>query len=325
VSQRTTRITLLVSSAGRRVELINCFRADAEMLGVNLRVLAADAAPELSPACKLADAAVRAPSCHHDEFLPFIEELVVREAVSLIVPTIDPELEVYAGGAARLLSLGAVVNISRPEVVAVARNKLRTATTLARHGVRVPRTASLVAALREQAAWQGGLIIKPVDGSSSIGVRRLDSITNLAEWPDAGRYVVQEFVRGQEYTVNMYCDGNGRLCCAVPHRRIAIRGGEVSKGKTERIDALAQMADQIVVALVGCRGAMCFQAIVDQAGAATLIEINARFGGGFPLAHAAGARFPRWLLEEVLGRASTAGDEWREALTMLRYDSSVFC
>ena len=56
-----------------------------------------------------------------------------------------------------------------------------------------------------------------------------------------------------------------------------------------------------------------------------VIEINARFGGGYPLSYAAGADFPAWLLEDVLGLSSSANaDGWRDGVVMLRYDDAVF-
>jgi carbamoyl-phosphate synthase large subunit len=55
-----------------------------------------------------------------------------------------------------------------------------------------------------------------------------------------------------------------------------------------------------------------------------LFEINARFGGGFPLAHNAGAYFTRWLLEEAAGHSSDANNNWRSGVRMLRYDAAVF-
>ena len=56
-----------------------------------------------------------------------------------------------------------------------------------------------------------------------------------------------------------------------------------------------------------------------------VIEINPRFGGGYPLAWRAGARYSRWLIEETLGLESTAqADDWRDGLVMLRYDDAVF-
>jgi len=325
VAPDMSQITILISSAGRRVELMKCFRSDAETLGVRLRIVALDAEPELSAACHFADASYRPPACLHSEFLPFVEDVVRRESVSLIVPTIDPELAAYSRNAERFTLLGATVNISAPGVVAVARDKLATAKVLGESGVAVPRTLPLEAALRNPEAWLGPVIVKPVDGSSSVGIQRLQDIREVeTKGLEAGRYVVQELLQGIEYTVNMFVDSSGCAACAVPHRRIAIRGGEVSKGRTERVAALRGIADRIAAVLDGSRGAICFQAIVDARGIPAVIEINARFGGGYPLAHAAGARFSQWLLEAVLGRPCSASDDWREGLTMLRYDASVF-
>jgi carbamoyl-phosphate synthase large subunit len=68
---------------------------------------------------------------------------------------------------------------------------------------------------------------------------------------------------------------------------------------------------------------LCFQAI-DTADGPKVFEINARFGGGFPLAHAAGAPFTRWLIAEAAGLSEAPHDEWQEGTTMLRYDEAVF-
>ena len=68
----------------------------------------------------------------------------------------------------------------------------------------------------------------------------------------------------------------------------------------------------------------CFQVIFDAARGPQIIEINARFGGGYPLADRAGGTFARWLLEECADLPSSAHNEWREGVTMLRYDAAVF-
>jgi carbamoyl-phosphate synthase large subunit len=71
-------------------------------------------------------------------------------------------------------------------------------------------------------------------------------------------------------------------------------------------------------------GALCFQAMVNASGEATVFELNARFGGGYPLADHAGAHFAKWLMEAVLGLPSSANNSWRDDVTMLRYDAAVF-
>ena len=69
---------------------------------------------------------------------------------------------------------------------------------------------------------------------------------------------------------------------------------------------------------------MCFQAIIDGDGRAAVFEINARFGGGYPLAHRAGATFARWLIEQRLDLPRTMGDDWEDNVVMLRFDDAVF-
>ena len=77
--------------------------------------------------------------------------------------------------------------------------------------------------------------------------------------------------------------------------RRELRGGEVSKGITVRRQDMTDAARAIATALPGAVGALCFQAFATQDGP-VVFEINARFGGGFPLAHQAGGRFTRWLM-----------------------------
>lgn len=110
----------------------------------------------------------------------------------------------------------------------------------------------------------------------------------------------------------------------MPHWRIETRAGEVSKGVTEDVAALRALAPKVIAALPGVRGALCFQAIMDPDKGPAVFEINARFGGGYPLAHRAGATFTQWLLEEALGLPVTAHDRWKAGVKMLRYDEAVF-
>ena len=54
------------------------------------------------------------------------------------------------------------------------------------------------------------------------------------------------------------------------------------------------------------------------------IEINPRFGGGYPLSYYAGANFPRMLIQEyILEKAVDFLDDWEDNLLILRHDSKV--
>jgi carbamoyl-phosphate synthase large subunit len=316
-------LTVLFTSAGRRNQLLKCFRDDAARLGVRLRILAADVEPELSPACHQADARFKVPRCTSAEYVPALMELCRRENVHLLVPTIDTELTALSLERETLLAAGVHALISSSRVVALANDKLVTAERFAAHGVPTPATVTLAEYRREPGRLRWPVIAKPNSGSASIGIVRPSKPTDLAEL-DAENYVVQELWQGNEYTVNVYFDLEGHLRCAVPHRRIEVRSGEVSKGRTERMTMLAGAASKLPGMLPGARGPLCFQAVVTESGDYAVFEINARFGGGYPLAHRAGARMSQWILEELTGRPCSAHDEWRAGTTMLRYDDAVF-
>jgi carbamoyl-phosphate synthase large subunit len=168
-------------------------------------------------------------------------------------------------------------------------------------------------------------MIKPRAGSSSVGIRVVSAPERLAELGASPDYLAQELLQGEEYTVNLFFDATGRLRCAIPHLRCEVRAGEVAKGITRRHPELEAIARALGETLPGARGALCFQAIVDAAGRAVVFELNARFGGGYPLAHRAGACFAQWLLEETTGRPSSAHNHWHDGVLMLRHDHAIFC
>jgi carbamoyl-phosphate synthase large subunit len=317
-------LTLLLTSSGRRVELLRCFVADAENLGIRLRTVATDMAPHLSAACAVADRSISAPRCTDPGYPLFLMDLCARERVDLLVPTIDLELATLASMREKLVKTGVHTAVSSPDVVALARDKLRTARDLLAAGIETPRTMAFEVS-RGLSGLPYPFILKPRSGSSSKGVQVVRGPNDLTLAHEAGEWIVQEFLDGQEYTVNMYFDTHGVLKCAVPHRRIETRAGEVSKAETVRLPILEEMGWKLGEFLNGARGSLCFQAIVSSDdGTPSLFEINARFGGGYPIAHRAGAPFTRWLLEEVAGLAPTTNNAWRGGVRMLRFDAAVF-
>lgn len=320
-----SKLTVLISSAGRRVELINCFRQSARELGCELKVIATDARPEWTSACQHADKSFAVPRCDDPAFLARTLEICKQENVSLVIPTIDPELLIFADARGEFAKCATTVSVSTPDVVALARNKLESNRFFSEIGLAAPRSALLRDVLRDESSWQFPLVTKPINGSSSIGLHIVNSSAALRSLTvDPDRYVVQDQVRGREFTVNLFFDAS-RLRCATQHHRVEIRGGEVSKGVTERVPSLAAAAETLGAALAGrAFGALNFQAVLTEDGTPHLLEMNARFSGGYPLVHRAGAQFTKWLLEPLLNRPSTAENVWQEGVAMLRYDAAFF-
>ncbi len=318
-------ITILFSSAGRRVELIRCFQQSAADLGLLMRTIVTDANAPMCAASYVADRYYTVPVCRDPKFIPELLRICAENTVELLVPTIDPELELLAAHRADFTRIGTRLILSHPELIRIARHKAETARFVSAAGIRAPRTALLVDALQERAKWNFPLVLKEIDGSSSIGVHHVKSLAAvelLGLRPE--RYVAQEYWPGKEYTVNLFFDEQ-RLRCVIPYLRLQVRSGEVSKGITQRLPAIMRVAEAFGAAMAGrAYGPICAQAIVNDANEAALIEINARFGGGYPLAHKAGAEFSRWLLELHLGLPCSANNDWKENLAMLRYDAAIF-
>jgi carbamoyl-phosphate synthase large subunit len=341
--------TVLISSAGRRVELLRAFRraldtfsvADQAVPG---RVLAVDSS-RYSSAFHDADEAFLVPPCTDPEFVPRMVEICTTQKVDLLVPTIDTELPLYAAARDQFAAVNTTVAVSSPEVVDIAGDKQRTYRWLTGQGFPTVMQGTITDALTDAETWRFPLVVKPRFGSASQGVTIVQDTTELrrtiADWHkiartsvDPGRdLVVQSVAPGFEYTIDVLVTREGgsgarigEAVAAVPRRRLAVRAGEVSKAVTVRSPLLIELAQKLCAALPGAYGPLNIQVFLDEeSGRISVIELNARFGGGYPLSFIAGADFALALLQDAHGVPVTASlDGWRDNLVMLRYDAAVF-
>jgi carbamoyl-phosphate synthase large subunit len=331
--ERSSRpVTVLVSSAGRRVELLRGFRRALGSLGLDGRVIATDAT-WYSSAFHEADEGIVVPRLDDPAFVPTLLEVCEKHGVDLLVPTIDTEMAAWVGSRDQFAAIGTTISLSGGGVVDIAADKQLTHEWLVANGFPTVDQTTPDAVLADPGAWTFPLLAKPRFGSAGIGVgvvRDAEDLAAAVRRLELGEMVVQTLAGGREHTIDVLADRDGRCVCAVPRRRIEVRAGEVSKGVTVRSPRLQDLAARICAALPGAFGTITIQVFVDgepddPAADLAVIEINARYGGGFPLALEAGADFPRWQLEELFGLPSTAAaDGWRDGMVMLRYDAAVF-
>lgn len=318
--------TLLVSSAGRRVELIRLFRRAAQRLGHSLVVYATDADPSWSPACQMADVSVRVSRCAEPEFIPRMLEICGSNDIRCIIPTIDTELIPYAEHVALFREQDVDVIVPPLPFVRMARDKALTAALLAENGVGVPRTWEAADALAQAEKLPYPTIVKPRDGSCSKGIAKVANAAELMRSvsPLVGAgWIVQEMCRGQEFTINAFFDAGACVSC-IPHARRLVRDGEVCFAETIRVPAFRAVADTLARVFPDLYGPVCFQAFLQPDGRAQVFEINARFGGGYPICDEAGGTHATWILQKLEGQTPLYHDDWAEGVRMLRYDSAVF-
>jgi len=314
----------MFTCVGRRVELVRAFRDAGTRLRVRLEIHGTDT-NRLAPALYHVDRAHLVPPIARRSYISDLLRLVEKNRIDLLVPTIDTELPKLADARERFADRGCTVLVSSPGVIAIGRDKLLTHIFLTGTGIDTPTTwpaSQVLARRRHRFPCQ----IKPRYGSASLGNYRVDDLEALRFWarrvPDP---VVQEFVPGTEYTLDVYAGLDGRVRCVVPRERLDVRSGEVQKARVVKQPELIDVGRRVVQSLGEVVGVVTVQVIRQSTGRIRVIEINPRFGGGAPLAIRAGADFPRWLMMERLGdRPRIVPDGYRDGLYMLRYDQSVF-
>ena len=318
---------VLFTCIGRRVSLLDAFRAAARRLRHCVRLYGTDTSP-LSPALQLCDEGFLVKPTWHGRYVSQLLSIVRRHGVGLLVPTIDLDLRLLAEHKHRFEQCGCRVLISDPEVIDVCQDKRRTYKFLKRHGFDGPVTQSARTALRAdrkgELAWP--CFLKPWDGYAGQGgtvVRNRKELLFYAKHvPNA---ICQELMVGTEYTCDVYVDFERRVRCVVPRRRLEVRSGEVSKAQIAKDRCIMTEAARLIEQLGAGPGVVTVQLFLTDRKQIKFIEVNPRFGGGAPLSIRAGADFPRWILHELAGKRPRIGfDTFQEGLIMLRYDAEVW-
>jgi carbamoyl-phosphate synthase large subunit len=313
---------VLVVAAGRRTTLVLAFVEETHSRGA--RAFAGDVDP-LAPALFLADEAVRLPHTDSGNYIEAVLGFVRGSGIRLLVPTIDTDLSVLAANRDAFLSAGCHVAISSPAFVAITLDKWATVDAFARVGIAVPR--SWLPGDAELDRLPDRLIVKPRQGSASQHVYRVLRKELAAALTLAPEPVIQEELEGPEITIDALLDFEGRAIHYVPRRRIRTIGGESIQGVTLDHDAGFESWIEGVLtqcAALGAAGPLTIQAFQTAAGP-VLTEVNPRFGGGFPLALAAGGRYPAWLLDLAEGRAVAPRlGQFETGLYMTRHHVETF-
>lgn len=308
--------------------MLNSFRKAARGLKINASFFGTDTS-ELSSAIQLCDKGFLVKPITHAGYIRQLLSIVKNDRVKLLVPTVDLDLKLLAQNKSRFAALGCCVLVSAPEVVDICQDKRKTYRFLVRNHFDTPLTMSVRSALTKQipgTKLNFPCFLKPWDGYASRGnavVKNREELLFFAKRiPNA---ICQEFVEGAEHTCDVYVDFNMKVRCVVPRRRIEVRAGEVSKSQVIKHSHIMNESVRLVETLGAGPGVITLQLFLISDDKIKFIEINPRFGGGVPLSIEAGANFPKWILQELLGRKLNIRiDGFTDKLIMLRYDSEVW-
>jgi carbamoyl-phosphate synthase large subunit len=311
---------ILFTSVGRRVELMQAFQEAAGRCGIDLLLYGADVS-DLAPALYFCDRRLRVCRIDDEAYIPQLLDICRRERIDALIPTIDTDLLLLSRSKAEFEAAGTRAVVSEEESVGLCRDKRLTADLLRRCGLSTPATGD------DFKAYDGTYpcFIKPLDGSASINAYKVGSRAELELFANLGfHYIVQPYIEGDEYTVDILCDFDGKFVYITPRRRLAVRGGEVARTQIDLDDRIIAECETLLGHFRLC-GAAAVQLIREKrTGTDYFIEINPRFGGGSPLSMKAGADEAGALLRLLCGepvpyqrRAARDGEAYS------RFDQSI--
>ena len=236
-------------------------------------------------------------------------------AVDVVVPTVDAEMRPLAAARDSFAAAGITLMLSSAAALEAILDKL----ALARHCagvVAVPRTEPLGPAL-DPAVWTYPVIVKPRSGSGSRDIRIVRSAPELAALPRSEQVLVQDYLPGDEYSIDVFADRPGHVVAAVPRLRAKVDSGISVAGRTVR-DTELERFGAAVAAATGLTFIANVQAKRDAAGMPALLEVNPRAPGSLALTIASGVDMPRLAMDLIRGRDVPEHASFRE-VAMVRF------
>jgi carbamoyl-phosphate synthase large subunit len=298
-------VAVLLTGVGKRYDIVSAFEEHAF-------VIAADPNP-LAPARYAAHVRAAPPRIDDPEYVPFLAEIVEEFGVRAVVPLTDLDIEVLA----RAPGLPAFV--PRPDVCQDTYDKYRAHLLLQRHGLPSPPTV-----LPGEEPDTYPVIVKPREGS---GARSIHPAADREQMEFFVRYVeeevmVQRFMQGPEFSIDILCDLDGRCLNAIPRTMIESRGGESIKGTVIDDRELIELGRAVGEALP-VRGPCTVQAFRDPEIGLGITDVNTRFGGAFPapmFAALPGRTYPELIVRMARGeRVDPHVGEFRSGHTFTRW------
>jgi carbamoyl-phosphate synthase large subunit len=303
---------VLFTCAGQRVDIVDAFnRAGATTIAADVNALA--------PALYRAHRHVLVPQVRDEAYVPALRELVMQHDVKLIIPLTDLDQVTLAEARD---GLGALVLLPDAEVVERLGDKYLAHLLFEERGIDSPPTW-LPNGVPEDVPFP--VLVKARHGFGSRHIYRAEDRAQLGFFVGYTPVdsIVQACLSGEEFSVDVFCDLDGRCLNAIPRTMIESKGGESIKGMTIRDELLIEVARDVAekLKLVGPANIQCFR---EADGTHYVTDINPRFGGGFPLPLAAGGRYPELALALARGEhpEPRLGD-FREGIVMTRFFSDL--
>lgn len=312
---------ILITSVGKRVVLVRIFQRTIKELGLDVKVYTTDMKPEMAPAGIVSDGCIRVSRCTADDYIDELIKICREKHIGVIIPTIDTELLTLAENRQRLEDIGIELALSDLDFIQVCRDKRKTGSFFGKLGIAIPKEIDKYNPVFP-------LFAKPYDGSLSTNIHIIKNPEELTkDIMKDPKLLFMEYVDPKEYkefTVDMYFGKDNNVKGIVPRERIEVRAGEINKGITRK-NYIVRFLKERMGTIRGVRGCICIQLFFRESDNDIKgIEVNPRFGGGYPLSYYAKANYAEYIIKEYLmGEPVIYSDAWLDNTLMLRYDNDI--
>ena len=309
-------MNILFTCAGRRTYLLKYFK---ENLSEGDKVFATDM--QLSaPALQVADVKIQVPAVYAADYVDITLGICKEHNINVLISLNDLELPILAENKARFEELGVKVVVSDPEVIDICFDKYKTAQWVESLGLKSPKTYVRLQDVKEALAKgeiDFPLFMKPRWGSGSIGLESIADMeeldiyyhllmkkikkTILATASVGDEYImIQEKLTGNEFGLDVMNDLEGNNVGVSVKQKLAMRAGETDKAVTRDLPEVREMGRKIGEALKHI-GNLDVDIMQRANGDYCVLELNPRFGGGYPFSYEAGVNMPKAIIEWVRG------------------------
>ena len=291
---------ILILSCGTRNKIVQYFKSE---LGEQGQVFATDC-DELAPALYDADRFFIVPNIDNGKYLDSILHICVEYKIKAVLSLIDPELGILAKNSQLFFNIGVMPIVSDYEMVEMCRDKYAMYKYLTGNGYKTAKSYIDKNEFYHDA--EAGVIgypvfVKPVDGSASSQIHKVNSREEIELlFGRGGCLLIQEYMDGAEYGVDAYIDLiSGEPAAVFAKEKIKMRAGETDKAVSVKDPRIFELVERFAK-MTRMRGAVDID-LFKMDGEYFISEVNPRFGGGYPHAHACGLSFPRMIINNIKG------------------------
>ncbi|WP_315077712.1 ATP-grasp domain-containing protein [uncultured Clostridium sp.] len=318
---------MLITSIGKRIQLIKHLKESFTIIGVD--------ASELNAGRYFVDKFYKIPKINEKNYIETIINICKNEKIDVLIPLYEGEFEILDNSRNILKSIGILLLLSNKDIINICKDKKKTYDYFINssiNNIRVFLKKEVENIIKESDINKLPLLIKPKCGMGSKDIYKINTIKELIFFNEyVQEKIVQEFILGDEYTVDILVDLEGEPIYIVPRKRIEVRSGEVVKSATIKDRKIINVTKEVLKYLnrlkdennVGLIGPLTIQFFKKENGEILLLEINPRFGGGVPLSFESGANYGKEISRILKGEKLNYIENFIEK-TMIRYEDAIY-